>query len=72
MLGVDETADYPVIPANLGGAWRIGVQTDALGEKFLLPVRPQFAEPAVWRSVPRRRRPRASCWRLPRRCDGSS
>jgi hypothetical protein len=24
MLGVGETADYPVILANLGGAWRIG------------------------------------------------
>ena len=28
MLGVGETADYPVVLANLGGAWRIGVQTD--------------------------------------------
>ena len=72
MLGVGETADYPVILANLGGAWRIGVQTDVLGEESRRRVRPQFAEPAVGRSVPHRRRPRASRWRLPRRCDGGS
>ena len=35
MLGVGETADYPVILANLGGAWRIGVQTDVLGENLV-------------------------------------
>jgi hypothetical protein len=44
MLGVGETADYPVI----------------------------LAEPTVWRSVPHRRRPRASRWRLPCRCNGCS
>jgi hypothetical protein len=32
-----ETPDYPVVGANLGGAWRIGVQTDVLGEN-LAPV----------------------------------
>jgi hypothetical protein len=35
MLGVGETADYPVILANLGGAWRIGMQTDVLGENLV-------------------------------------
>jgi hypothetical protein len=35
MLGVGETADYPVVLANLGGAWLIGVQTDALGENLV-------------------------------------
>ena len=35
MLGVGETADYPVVLANLGGAWRIGVQTDVLGEHLV-------------------------------------
>ena len=35
MLGVGETADYPVILANLGGAWRIGEQTDVLGENLV-------------------------------------
>ena len=72
MLGVGETADYPVVLANLGGAWRIGVQSDVLGGDLVADVRPQFAEPAVWRSVPHRRQPRASRWRLPCRCDGSS
>ena len=49
MLGVGETADYPVVLANLGGAWRIGVQTDVLGEESRRRIRPQFAEPAVGR-----------------------
>ena len=71
-LGVGETADYPVILANLGDAWRIGVQTDILGEKSRRRVRPQFAEPAIGRSIPHRRRPRASRWRPHRLCDGSS
>ena len=35
MLGVGETADYPVVLANLGGAWRIGVQTEVLGENLV-------------------------------------
>ena len=72
ILGVGETADYPVVLANLGGAWRIGVQTDVLGENLVAVFVPQFAEPTVRRSVPHRCRPRASRWRLPRRCDGRS
>jgi uncharacterized membrane protein len=45
MLGVDETADYPVILANLGGAWRIGVQTDVLGENLVAVFVPNSPNP---------------------------
>jgi uncharacterized membrane protein len=45
MLGVGETADYPVILANLGGAWRIGVQTDVLGENLVAVFVPNSPNP---------------------------
>jgi uncharacterized membrane protein len=45
MLGVGETADYPVILANLGGAWRIGVQTDILGENLVAVFVPNSPNP---------------------------
>jgi hypothetical protein len=35
VLGVGETADYRVVLANLGGAWRIGVQTDVLSRDLV-------------------------------------
>jgi hypothetical protein len=35
VLGVGETANCPVVLANLGGARRIGVQTDVLGEDLV-------------------------------------
>jgi uncharacterized membrane protein len=31
VMGLGEMADHPVVLAQLGGAWRIGVQTDVLG-----------------------------------------
>ena len=31
VLGLGETAEHPVVVAHLGGAWRIGVQTDVVG-----------------------------------------
>ena len=45
MLGVGETADYPVVLANLGGAWRIGVQTDVLGENLVAVFVPNSPNP---------------------------
>jgi hypothetical protein len=45
MLGVDETADYPVVLANLGGAWRIGVQTDVLAENLVAVFVPNSPNP---------------------------
>ena len=64
MLGVDETAEYPVL-ANLAGAWRIGVQTDILGENFVAVFVPNSPKSAVWRSFPHRRRPLAPGWASP-------
>ena len=72
VLGVGETADYPVVLANLGGAWRIGVQTDVLGENLVAVFIPNSPKRAVGRGVPRRARPRASRRRLSRRRDGGS
>jgi uncharacterized membrane protein len=31
VMGLGEMADHPVVLAQLGGAWRIGVQTDVVG-----------------------------------------
>jgi uncharacterized membrane protein len=45
MLGVDETAEYPVVLANLGGAWRIGVQTDELSENLVAVFVPNSPNP---------------------------
>ena len=60
MLGVGETADYPVILANLGGAWRIGVQTDVLGDNLVavfIPNSPNPRSGAVFLVAPDRVRP---------------
>jgi uncharacterized membrane protein len=60
MLGVGETADYPVILANLGGAWRIGVQTDVLGENLVavfIPNSPNALPGGVFLVSPDRVRP---------------
>jgi hypothetical protein len=45
MLGVDETAEYLVVLANLGGAWRIGVQTDELSENLVAVFVPNSPNP---------------------------
>ena len=45
MLDVGETADYPVVLANLGGAWRIGVQTDVLGGDLVAVFVPNSPNP---------------------------
>ena len=72
MLGVGETTDYPVILANLGGAWRIGVQTDVLGENLVAVFVPNSPNPlsgGVFLIAADRVRPAV---RLPRRGDGLS
>jgi uncharacterized membrane protein len=45
MLGIAETSDYPVVLANLGGAWRIAVQTDILGEGLVVVFVPNSPNP---------------------------
>jgi hypothetical protein len=60
VLGVGETADYPVVLANLGGAWRIGVRTDVLGENLVavfIPNSPNALPGGVFLVAPDRVRP---------------
>ena len=60
VLGVGETANYPVVLANLGGAWRIGVQTDVLGEHLVavfIPNSPNALSGGVFLVAPDRVRP---------------
>ena len=45
MLSIGGKADYPVILANLGGAWRSGVQTDVLGENLVAVFVPNSPNP---------------------------
>src|SRR5580658_126671 len=35
VMGLGEMADHPVVLTQLGGAWRIGVQTDVVGGGFV-------------------------------------
>ncbi len=60
VLGVGETANYPVVLVNLGGAWRIGVQTDVLGEDLVavfIPNSPNALSGGVFLVAPDRVRP---------------
>jgi uncharacterized membrane protein len=60
VLGVGETADYPVALGNLGGAWRIGFQTDVLGEDLVavfIPNSPNPLSGGVFIVAPDRLRP---------------
>ena len=71
MLGVGETADYPVGLANLGGAWRIGCRpTSSAG--ISSPCSSPIRRTRCPAGVPHRPRSRASRWRLPCRCDRGS
>ncbi len=45
VLGVSESADHPVVLAHLGGAWRIGVQTDFVGGGFVAVFVPNSPNP---------------------------
>jgi hypothetical protein len=56
VLGFGETEEHPVVLAHLGGAWRIGVQTDHAGTTSS-PCLSQFAQPHVRVGLLRRRGP---------------
>jgi hypothetical protein len=71
VLGVGETAEYPVVLANLGGAWRIGVQTDVLGRDLVAVFIPNSPN-ALSGGCSSSPQSRASRRRLPRRRDGVS
>jgi uncharacterized membrane protein len=45
VLGLGETADHPVVLAHLGGAWRIGVQTDHAGDDLVAVFVPNSPNP---------------------------
>jgi len=45
VLGVGEMADHPVVLAQVGGAWRIAVQTDVLGENLVSVFVPNSPNP---------------------------
>ena len=75
MLGVGETADYPVVLANLGGAWRVGVQTDVQSENLVavfIPNSPNALSGGVFLVAPDRVRPAgislAAAMAILRRC----
>ncbi len=45
VLGLSESAEHPVVLANLGGAWRIGVQTEFVGGGFVAVFVPNSPNP---------------------------
>jgi len=45
VLGAGEMADHPVVLAQLGGAWRIAVQTDVIGEDLVAVFVPNSPNP---------------------------
>ena len=45
VLGFGETEDHPVVLAHLGGAWRIGVQTDHAGDDLVAVFVPNSPNP---------------------------
>ena len=57
-MGLGEMADHPVVLAQLGGAWRIGVQTDVVNGGLVAVFIPQLPEPDVGIGLSRRRRQR--------------
>ena len=56
VLGVSESAEHPVVLAELGGAWRIGLQTDVVGKGLVAVFVPNAPKPSVGRGLPHRRR----------------
>jgi len=46
VLGAGEMAEHPVVLAQLGGAWRIGVQTDVVGEGLVAVFVPNSPNPS--------------------------
>ena len=45
VLGLGEAAEHPVVFANFGGAWRIGVQTDVVGSGLVAVFIPNSPNP---------------------------
>ena len=45
VLGVSESAEHPVVLAELGGAWRIGLQTDVVGKGLVAVFIPNAPNP---------------------------
>src|SRR5271157_2542253 len=45
VLGLGEAAEHPVVFANFGGAWRIGVQTDAVSAGLVAVFIPNSPNP---------------------------
>ena len=45
VLGAGEAADHPVVLAQVGGAWRIALQTDVLGEDLVAVFVPNSPNP---------------------------
>jgi uncharacterized membrane protein len=45
VLGLGDTAEHPVVLAQLGGAWRVGVQTDFVGGDFVAVFVPNSPNP---------------------------
>jgi len=45
VLGVSESAEHPVVLVELGGAWRIGVQTDVVGKHLVAVFVPNAPNP---------------------------
>ena len=45
VLGLGETVEHPVVLAQLGDAWRIGVQTDSIGEGYVAVFLPNSPNP---------------------------
>ncbi len=45
VLGVSESAEHPVVLAELGGAWRIGLQTDVVGKNLVAVFVPNAPNP---------------------------
>lgn len=60
VLGVGEMADHPVVLAQVGGAWRIAVQTDVIGGDLVAVFVPNSPNPmsgGVFLMSPERVRP---------------
>ena len=45
VLGVGEMSDHPVVLANVGGSWRIAVQTDVIGDDLVAVFVPNSPNP---------------------------
>ena len=58
VMGLGEMADHPVVFAQLGGAWRIAVQTGVVGDGLVAVFVPNSPNPMSGSVFSRRRRQR--------------